>query len=935
MISAYLLALSVFIVLIPFYLSSVSNLEADFIRKRANQLFESGLTVDCIDYLIDLETKHGNLLFDDLIPSLYTILGVSLYSTQRVDEAIRAFTNAIKQHPSEVRAWINLGEIQVQTFALTDALKSFQAAFRLDSVSVISRILRTMGWSADWRNMEFYTAELELHMKDCTNIHNLTNCVLDSSSGMEYSDADRKAFIVLEQISPNARGPPNPLLPSEITDLWPINYIHKQAQPRRRLKVGFVSSDFGVHPVSSLIRGLIQFINKDRIELFCFSLQSKSSWWGMNISQSVEHFINIPAINQRAAAIFIAKYQIEILIDLNGHTMFSGLPIMSYRPAPLQMTFLGLPTTTGAAFIDYFLGDYVATPPELQSQFSEKLLLLPPSYIVNDYAQMQGEVIKTANNRAKRSCLNTHTTSQRSSLDIEQASILLATLSNSQKMSPEIFHVWMNILSALGGSQLVIMDYKGSDTFFPNLRNSSAFYGIHPHRLLKSLQQGWIDHLTCKTTLDLLLDTTAKNGHTTGLDGIWSGIPSLTFGGGNQAPARAAESMFAAMEMEVGVTYSLKEYEDTIYRLFHTHNKNVKGNNKKQSRRVAYNESQLLLQWRDEIHHKRIHSTLFDTRLWTRYFERFLEAAWEIRHLAAKRGSVDNKKTFHIFPERNYVHKQQVERRTKGVVVDAPFATGTAATSAMDTSSAGYQHGGSAGGANYAAIPSYVFDGRSIMLNIGGIRDAKAWLVVNNKHSNYHNQVKVDILRDMHNLYGLPDNSVTALYCSHTLEHNSHAGGKIELVLKEWFRVVRPGGLLMIAVPDLTVLSRMYLDPSFTAYDRYKVMCMIYGGQFDEGDFHYVGFDQETLTARILAAGFCDVERVSAFNLAFTNPNPPYDTITDSSEGVYKGYFISLNLVAKVCPHGKANTGIVYDGFEVKHAALPYLGYNQSAYMYR
>lgn len=204
----------------------------------------------------------------------------------------------------------------------------------------------------------------------------------------------------------------------------------------RRLKVGFVSSDFGVHPVSSLIRGVVQRIDKKKIELFAFALQVDRSWWGLNISGEVEHFYSLhELVNTQDAATFIAKCGVEILIDLNGHTLHSGLPMMSHRPSPIQMSFLGLPTTTGAdSFIDYYIGDYVALPPEHADHFSERLIMLNPCYIANDYAQMRGDVLALKENRFPKESLQAKPS-------LSKAGIVLGTLSNFMKMDPFMFQV--------------------------------------------------------------------------------------------------------------------------------------------------------------------------------------------------------------------------------------------------------------------------------------------------------------------------------------------------------------------------------------------------------------------------------------------------------------------------------------------------------------
>jgi protein O-GlcNAc transferase len=97
---------------------------------------------------------------------------------------------------------------------------------------------------------------------------------------------------------------------------------------------------------------------------------------------------------------------VEILIDLNGHTLHSGLEVMAHRPAPVQVSFLGFPTSTGARYIDYYLGDPSALPAEGRDAFTEKIAYIPSSCIANDYAQLRGDVLElTGSHRLDRSLL--------------------------------------------------------------------------------------------------------------------------------------------------------------------------------------------------------------------------------------------------------------------------------------------------------------------------------------------------------------------------------------------------------------------------------------------------------------------------------------------------------------------------------------------------
>ena len=138
-----------------------------------------------------------------------------------------------------------------------------------------------------------------------------------------------------------------------------------------------------------------------------------------------------------------------------------------------------------------------------------------------------------------------------------------------------------------------------------------------------------------------------------------------------------------------------------------------------------------------------------------------------------------------------------------------------------------------------------------------------------------------------------PNSSVTAIYASHVLEHVSYqVNEELRHTLREWHRVLKPGGVAFISVPDLAVLSKLFAE-SPDPQDRYKIMRMMFGGHIDEYDMHKVGFDQNILEAYLEECGFCNFERKELFEL-----------FMDTSRGKFHDTFISLNVIAEACKEG-------------------------------
>lgn len=651
------------------------------IRGTLQRYVDSGQYREVLKVLNKVEDEYGTLVVDGYLPTLYLYKGVAYHGLHLLKEAENAFTESVLYYPDDTRSWINLGEMQTLLMKFNESVVSFEEAYIRGDVMALTRLMSAKGWVDSWRNFELISAEVEKDALRCSSGNENITCSTESAFGLEYTDVPGEVIKYFHKRSPYS---------------WESNFlVHPQARSTlwrdlteinqfRRLKVGVISSDFGVHPVSSLIRGVLQFIDKSKIELFCFSVTDDLGWWGVNVSQSVEHFHILSGINTQTGATIIASKKIDILIDLNGHTKNSGLAYLSHRPAPVQMSFLGLPTTTGSIFIDYFIGDYVALPPEISTHFTEKLLLLQPCYIANDYAQLQGDVVEhfSGYSRANRTALTTD-------YDVIKATILFGTISNSQKIDSIIFHVWMNILRIFRGSKMTLTQHAGLNMAIPNLRQYCQINGISKDRLVMSDLAPWLDHLWQKTSIDIILDTSVKNGHTTGLDGLWSGIPSVTLGNGASMPSRAGESIASALGSSFGVSYSLKDYETLVSQFAYNTSEsfvNIDYQNIKQSlislllsvksfrqsryykRLLNANSKRNLRQydedmtkivndlvyydkinnsglkklriWRDYVQSLRTTSGLFNTRKWTNEFTYLLQASWDATILASSRQNI-------------------------------------------------------------------------------------------------------------------------------------------------------------------------------------------------------------------------------------------------------------------------------------------------------
>lgn len=988
MVQRAVLLLALFLCLCGVYLGREDDElpVSEEVRRVATALYHEGKMSELISYLDEVERSYTTLILDSEHPSLYAYRGVALYNAQRMVDAEKNFLKAVSHTPWDTRSWINIGELRIQTFNINGAIMAFGQAYKQHDMNALGHLLRAKGWAADWRDFERISSVMERNAIKCTNASNNraaldqididTACQgVDGSAGMEYTFLGGEHGKVLHALSPNARNVASPqaekLSSSQVPDV--ASRSTETDSVGKRLKVGIVSSDFGVHPVSSLVRGAIHMIDRSKIELFCFSLQDKYSWWGANISSSAEHFIYLSQVNTLDAAKEVAKRGIEILIDLNGHTMFSGLRLMAHRPAPIQFSFLGLPTTTGSSFIDYYLGDRVALPPEHGSHFTESVSLLPECYIVNDYAQLQGDLVQYLDGqRAPRADLVGEEEQER----VEQAPMLFATLSNTQKLDPSTWHVWMNLMRTFAGCKMVHVHHRGSGEALPHMKRTAVMHGIAAEDVVMAGQTPWIDHLYSKTAVDMILDTGAKNGHTTGLDGLWAGVPTASFAGGTTMSTRAAESIQTSLGVGLGLAYSKKDYEDTVRRVLQRmpRDESAEEDESLQSHSEDARQQHVQMQqqqrrlrvWKDAVGEGRTSGPLFDTPGWTRDFERQLQVTWDVALLQSpskrkfqivlSKGGGEGKvsrghdadaakaeggalvgrlRLNQAYTPQSKYFPAEVGRERRGdgfLYVDgngdtaaAPAAPATPAAPAAP-SSASARSGLNALRDEHRKsrarlpeplepLPAGLLDRDYIFLNIGGTTFKEGWYNVNSQRgiglSEGRREADVDVVRLMDHLEGIPDGAVGAVYASHTLEHASFGDGHLEDTLEEWRRVLRPGGLLLISVPDLRTIFQLYLQAGLSAQEKWTLTMMIYGAQSDEYDYHKVGFDESILTTFLRQAGFCGIERTGSFNL-----------FNDTSETAVKGVPISLNVAAYKC---KSPAVAAQDGFRVNHQADPYV----------
>lgn len=309
-----------------------------------------------------------------------------------------------------------------------------------------------------------------------------------------------------------------------------------------KLVIGYVSERFRNAATAHLVLQLFGLHDRRRFTVYAYSYgKDDDSSYRKRISQDADRFIDIRHLSDFDAARRIHDDGVDILIDLMGYMQHNRLGIFAFRPAPVQVEYLGYPGTTGADFIDYLIADHVVVPSGEDKYFSERLVRLPHCYQVNDNTQKVSE--KSFNREA---------------CGLPHHAFVYCSFNTDYKIDRSTFKTWMNILRQVPGSVLWMLVRSAEAR--RNLVNAAVDEGVSEDRLVFADSLPKDEHLARIKLADLALDTRIVNGHTTTSDCLWVGLPVVTVKG-NHFASRVSASLLEAVGLPELVCDSLDAYE--------------------------------------------------------------------------------------------------------------------------------------------------------------------------------------------------------------------------------------------------------------------------------------------------------------------------------------------------------------------------------------
>jgi predicted O-linked N-acetylglucosamine transferase (SPINDLY family) len=452
-----------------------------------------------------------------------------LHALGRREEALESLKPVLQLRPSDARAFYNAGAMLLSLNRFDESQQVLSRAFQLDPNHsdtlglLVSAALR----GCDWPALDRVLPLLLTKMREGRLVAPpLTMLALSDDAMLQR----RCSELNLQRT----------LADTALSDSAPA--MARKAYDHSRIRIGYLSSDFGDHPVAAQIVSLLERHDRTRFEVFgFFTGREDGSDRHQRIVKACDHFFYMGAIGASEAAEQIREAEIDILVDLNGQTMGWRPAILKYRPAPVMATYLGYAGTMGADFVDYIIGDQYVTPFEMAPALAEKIVQLPDSFWPTDPDMPEPEPVS------------------RAELGLPVDAFVFCCFNSNHKIRPVMFDAWMRLLHAVPDSVLWIRD--GYPAMNERFRQQAQSRGIEPSRLyFAGRMPSFARHLGRQAQADLFLDTWPYNAHATASDALSAGLPVVTLRG-ESFVSQVSASFLSNLGLDELIASDMEQYE--------------------------------------------------------------------------------------------------------------------------------------------------------------------------------------------------------------------------------------------------------------------------------------------------------------------------------------------------------------------------------------
>ena len=456
-----------------------------------------GIALDGVGRLDEAISEFKQALSLKPDAQTYSNLGHALKRQEQLDQAIEAFTMALKLDPNLVSAHFNLGAAFKSQGLIQEAVDEFQSAMRVNphEINAHSNLIFAMLHHPAYDARAVYQEQRRFNQLHAEPL---------------------KGFITAHA---------------------------NNRDPQRRLKIGYVSADFINHASAFFLIPLLRSHDHQQFEIFCFSQVSHPDQFTAQFRPYADQWRNIVRLTDQQVAERIRGEQIDVLVDLKLHTAENRLKVFAYKPAPVQVAWLGYPGGTGLDAMDYRLTDPYLDPPGLDDEFySEESVRLPDCFwcydpLLNEYKMQSLEISELP--------------------ALKNGFVTFGCLNQFTKINSHVLDVWGQILSASPNSRLLLIAPEGLTR--ERVLAQLGRHQIAPARVEFFPRQLRSIYLKRHHRIDVALDPFPCNGHTTTFDLLWMGVPLVTLSG-KTAMGRAGKSILSNIGLSELVAQTPEEY---------------------------------------------------------------------------------------------------------------------------------------------------------------------------------------------------------------------------------------------------------------------------------------------------------------------------------------------------------------------------------------
>ncbi|MBM3570447.1 MAG: tetratricopeptide repeat protein [Alphaproteobacteria bacterium] len=487
-----------------------------------------------------IEAFEKAIALDDRSPQAWNNLAISQQDLGRYRDAMQSYMQALAIDPTLPEIYINLGAAVQIMGSYETAIDVYMRAIRLNpGLNVIYPMLAHMLMNlCSWKNLDSVIAKVVANTEAEMRADSHPTTQVFAMLGLPTS-AEHRAF-VSRKISKG--------FAVKVRDLKAATPLpHVRPRRHRKIRVGYISPDFRMHSVGAAFRGLLDNHDRDDFEWYGYALTPfAADAMTRHFQAAFDRFEDVSEATFADAARLIHGHEIDILVDLAGHTRGTRLEILALEPAPVQAHYLGFGATCGADYIPYLITDRMTMPADLARHCTEKLVYLPDTFMAVTHA----EVAAVEYSRTEEK--------------LPAEGPVFCNFNSHSKFHPSLWDVWMRLLRRVPEASFWMM--QGPDTAMANLRAEAEARGVDAERLRTAVRRGHPEHLARLKLADFAVDCRFHAGGVTTVDALWVGVPVVTLAA-ETSNGRTGASILSAMGLPELVAESVDAYEALCLKL--------------------------------------------------------------------------------------------------------------------------------------------------------------------------------------------------------------------------------------------------------------------------------------------------------------------------------------------------------------------------------